>query len=155
MTKVFLKIKTLEELLCTKGVTYRHGAISYENEDVSFLKDMFYLCGEHTVGELRETPYSHCNIGGWTIAPWMCSEWEEITESKQAYRAYHDKEFIDGTGSSLRVELNTYSYERFIQEDEKIYVEVDDCGIGLTIPQAQEVILALEEIINIEKLREK
>ena len=155
MTKVIIKIKTLEELLCTKGVTYRNGAISCENEDSFFLKDMFYLCGEHSVGELGVTPYSHCNIEGWTIAPWMCSEWEEISESKQAYGAYRDKEFVDDTGNSLRVELNTYSYEQFIQEDEKIYVEVNGRGVGLTIPQAQEVILALEEIINIEKLKEK
>lgn len=155
MKIIRFKFKTLRELLATKGIEYKYGAFRCEGEENSVTEPMFDFCGQVFQSHPIEATPSFVKINGFRIYPWMCSYWEIIPEGEIAFESYEIRDFYDDCGNNLSVELNMSDYKMFVEEEDVVCIQVNDEYIGLTTKQAQEVVHAVEEIINIKKLTEE
>lgn len=155
MKIIRLKFKTLRELLATKGIEYKYGAFRCEGQENSVTESMFDFCGQVFQSRLIVTTPSFVKINGFRIYPWMCSHWEIVPEGESAFESYGIRDFYDDCGNNLSVELNTSDYMMFVEEEDVVCIQVNGECIGLTTKQAQEVVHAVEEIIDIKKLTEE
>lgn len=157
-----VKVKTLEELMDTKGVSIEEGCLYIKNttpeEDrVYFTPNMRYLCGRevylNSINGVHSTKEE-----GWHIESWMCvsSEYapyeEVLTHSLQTLGC---QEVIDNEGRIVTIECNDNVLSTLIEEDNNIYLSIENgdgemiCA-GLTFDQWEEL---NEQVEKIRKLK--
>ena len=146
--KVKAKIKTLEELLLTEGVTYEFGAFTCRGERNCLPSSMFKDCGKEVVGDLTTHGNVKIGLGGY-IEPWMCSSW--IQESKQDRLDNFKAEKIElESGRWIKVDINHSNVDDFIKRRPNIFISTNSHYLGINFDEWLAISKKVNEIIELK-----
>lgn len=147
--KVKFTIKTLEELLLTKGIKYKDEEFTCEGENDVFLFEMIKFCGEN--GESEEVEDGEANWKGYAVYEWMCSSWEVIDGKEERFNNFKDGLFRLEDGTKVVIGVNQETLRNFLKRDSNIYLEIGGMYIGMTFNEWKEMGSKVKEIIKLKE----
>ena len=107
MTRHRVVLKSLEELMNTKGVIFCQNNIGFENSHYSFPNEFL----------LRDNRGLIINSEGYTtsgpqykIEKWMCKSWEDISEEEELFIKMGDYFISDNFGADLTISAGEYDF---------------------------------------------
>ena len=147
--KVKFTIKTLEELLLTKGIKYEDEEFTCEGEKDVFLFEMIKFCGEN--GESEEAEDGEVNWKGYAVYEWMCSSWEVTNEKEDRFNNFKDSLFRLNDGTKIVIGVNQETLRGFLKRDSNIYLKIGEMYIGMTFNEWKEIDSKVKEIIKLKE----
>lgn len=147
--KVKFTIKTLEELLLTKGIKYEDEAFTCEGKKNNFIFEMTTLCGKS--GECKLFNNERVYYEGYGIHEWMCSSWEVIDGKEERFNNFKDGLFRLEDGTKVVIGVNQETLRNFLKRDSSIYLEIGGMYIGMTFNEWKEMDSKVKEIIKLKE----